>query len=416
MRALAAGILAMGLCAAVASAENWPRFRGATGQGVSAEKGLPTKWSATENVAWKVEIPGQGWSSPIVWGERVFVTTATDGGISCRVLCLDREDGKVLWNKEVFQQSLKRKETRNSYATPTPCTDGRLVYAVFGGGSIAALDFAGNIVWINRDVQFYSQHGLGVSPILYEDLLIIPFDGSQEEGDKRVGWKIPWDKAVILALDKKTGKEKWRGKRGLSRIAHVTPNVTKVGDKMQLISAAGDVIQGHDLATGELIWSAYAQGEGVVPSIVIGDGLVYSVSGFEKTTIRATRPDGRGDVTRTHIVWEQTANAPTEPSPIYYDGHLYVINERGMAMCLEGRTGKITWQQRIGGNHCASPILAEGRIYFLSDQAETTIIEASPAGLKVLGRNSLGERCQASMAVSDGRLFIRTEKNLYCIR
>ena len=414
MKSSVVGVLAAMFCSSLAFAENWPGFRGPTGQGMCSESNLPTKWSATENVAWKTAIPGEGWSSPIVWDQRIFLTTATDGGVSCRVLCLDRKNGQILWNKELFQQQLRRKEGRNSYATPTPCTDGQRVYAVFCDGSICALDFDGNVVWTNRDIRFYSQHGLGVSPILYQELLIIPFDGSNEEGDKFIGWRKPWDKAVILALDSKTGKEKWRGKRGLSRIAHVTPRPLTVDDRVQLISAAGDVIQGHDINTGELIWTARAQGEGVVPSIVIGDGLVYAVSGFERTTIRAVRPDGKGDVTRTHIAWEQTNQAPTEPSMLYVNGLLFVPNERGFLQCLDGKTGKVLWQQRVGGSYCASPVCSEGKIYLLSSTGATLIFEAA-AEFKPIAKNSIDERCQASFAISDGQIFIRSEKNLFCI-
>jgi len=208
---------------AVASAENWPQFRGPTGQGISTETGLPLRWTATENVAWKTAIPGKSWSSPIVWGDRVFVTTATEEGVSCRVLSLDRKSGSVLWNKEVFQQVPRRKEGRNSYATPTPATDGARVYACFGDGSFAALNFAGEVVWTNRDYPFYSQHGLATSPILQRGLLIMSRDGSSEGEDKGLGWQKPWDQSFILALDAQTGQEIWKTRRGWSRISHGTP-------------------------------------------------------------------------------------------------------------------------------------------------------------------------------------------------
>jgi len=406
--------LLLALCGAPLLAEDWPRFRGPTGQGISAETNLPTQWSATENIAWKTPIPGQGWSSPIVAGDRVFVTTAADNGISCRVLCLDRKTGQILWNKEVFQQTLKRKEGKNSFATPTPVTDGSLVYAVFCDGSIAALDFAGNIVWTYREYKYYSQHGLGNSPILYENLLIMCYDPSNETGDKQVGWKIPWDKALLLALDKKTGQEKWRGKRGLSRIAHVTPVIIRDNDKPLMISAAGDTVQAHDPNTGDLIWRIYGQGEGLVPSPVVGDGLVFSPSGFEKPTIRAIRLGGVGDVTKTHIAWEQTAHVPMLSSFVFANHLLFTIKEDGFAMCLDPKTGKPLWQQRIGGNHCASPIFADGRIYFLSEQGESTIIEAVPE-FKLIAKNSINETCQASFAVSQKQLFIRSDRNLFCI-
>jgi outer membrane protein assembly factor BamB len=405
-------------------AENWPQFRGPTGQGISSEKNLPVSWTAQSNVVWKAEIPGEGWSSPIVWGDRVFVTSATQSGAKCHVLCLDRKDGKVLWDKEIFEQVPLRKEGKNSYATPTPSTDGQRVYAAFGDGSIAALKFDGAIVWTNREVNFYSRHGLGASPILYEGKLIMPFDGSnrvKEAGkwpenppEERLGWQIPWDKSFIAALDVNTGKRVWTGKRGMSRIAHATPIILREDGKEQLISLAGDVVQGFDPKTGARIWSAYAQGEGLVPSPVTGDGLVFAASGFEKTTLRAFRTGGSGDVTQTHIAWEQKKGVPTQPSLLYAKPYLYAITDGGVAACYKGDSGDIVWQERVGGNFSASPLYADGKIYFLSEAGETTVIEAGPT-FKILSRNPLDEKCQASPAASQGNLFLRTEKNLFCI-
>lgn len=403
------------LVGAPARAENWPQFRGPDGQGRSSETGLPLKWSASDNIAWKAELPGEGWSSPVVWGDRVFVTTATDEGVSCRVLCLDRRTGAVQWNHEVFQQQqLRRKEGKNSYATPTPVTDGERVYAVFGDGSIVALTVDGRVEWTNRDIKFYSQHGLGASPILVGDLLVMPFDGSSEGPDRQVGWKIPWGDAVLLALDKRTGKEVWRGNRGKSRIAHVTPSLLVRDGQSQIISGAGDVVQGFDPRTGKLIWSVYSQGEGVVPSIVLGDDLVYSCSGFEEPTIRAIRPDGHGDVTKTHIAWEQKTGVPNQPSLLYAKPFLYSITDGGIVACFDGATGKVQWQKRIGGNHSASPVWAEGRIYSLSENGETVVFAAGKK-FEELARNALDARCQASMAVSQGQLFVRTDRHLVCI-
>ena len=406
-------LLAIASLTVTLAAENWPGFRGPTRQGVSAEKGLPTRWSATENIAWKTAIPGDGWSSPVVWEDRIFLTTATEGGTSCHVLCLDRKSGKMLWDREVFQQEVGKKRKKNSFATPTAVTDGKRVYAVFYDASIVALDFDGKVVWTKRDFDFYSEHGLGASPILHNDLLIMPFDGNSPENAK-VGWKIPWDAARILALDTATGKVRWSAKRGLSRIGHVTPNVLETDGAPQLISAAGDAIQGHDLKTGERIWSAYSKGEGVVPAVVIGDGLVYAASGFEASTIRAVRPDGAGDVTKTHIVWEQTRSVPHMPSFVYSKPYLFTIDEKGIAMCLRENTGEVVWQERIGGDHSASPILTDGLIYFLSEEGETTIIRAA-GEFEVVAKNSIGEFCQASLAASQGQLFLRSQSHLYAI-
>ncbi len=424
MKAITA-LVALLLSAAALPAENWPGFRGPTRQGISAEKKLPLHWGSDSNIVWKTEIPGQGWSSPIVWGDRVFLTTVTDNNTKCRVLCVDRTSGKVLWDKEVFEQVPKRKEGKNSYATPTPITDGRQVYAVFGDGSVVALKVDGTIAWTNRDVQFYSRHGLGASPALHGNLLIMPFDGSNPIGapgvypkvsdEEKLGWQIPWDKSFIAALDTKTGKRVWTAKRGLSRIAHVSPIVARVEGKEILISGAGDRMQGFDLKSGELLWSIYAQGEGVTPSPVVGDGLLFASSGFEKTTLRAIKlGKAKGDVTESHIAWEQKKGVPTQPSPIYVKPYLYAITDGGIATCYKPDTGDIVWHERVGGNHCASPVFADGRIHFLSEAGETTVI-APGAEFKILARNALDEKCQASIAVSQGRLFIRGEKNLYCL-
>lgn len=405
------------LCVVLAStsllAENWPFWRGQSRQGVSTETGLPLHWSTESNVVWKAEVPGEAWSSPIVWGEQIFVTTTTESGVNCHVFAFDRATGRQQWNKKVFEQTPLRKEQKNSYATPTPATDGERVYAVFGDGSVVALTAkSGDILWEHREVKFYSQHGLGSSPVLHGDFLIMAYDGSSSGENKRVGWQIPWEESFLLAFDKKSGEVRWRAMRGKSRIAHVTPNIMKHGDREILVSGAGDVVQGFSLEDGKRLWSVYSQGEGVVPSLVIGGGLVYSVSGFEKPTVRAVKPPTAG--TEATIVWEQKKGVPMIPSFVFHEGHLYGITEGGVAICLNAENGEIVWQERVGGNHSASPVLVESRIYFLNEEGESTVIEAGPE-FKILARNALNERTQASMAVSQKQLFIRTAKNLYCI-
>jgi outer membrane protein assembly factor BamB len=409
-------LVAVALLAAslAARGEEWPGFRGPTGQGMSAEKCLPTKWAADENVAWKADVPGEGWSSPVVWGDRVFVTTATDGGQSCRFIALSRLDGEPLWDVEVFRQKALRKEKKNSYATPTPASDGERVYAVFNDGGIAALTVEGRPAWVNRDVGYYSQHGLGGSPILYKNTLIMSFDGSSDGPDKAVGWQKPWEQSFLLALDRKTGKERWRAKRGLSRIAHTTPIVVTVGDRDELISSAGDVIQGFDPATGTRGWSVKAEGEGVVPSPVFGGGLVFAASGFGNPRLRAVKLEKDGDdMTRT-VAWESKGNVPMIPSPLYVKPYLFVVTEGGIALCLEAATGQVKWRERLGGSYSASPVYADGYVYFLSEQGDTTVVKAGAEFVKV-AHNSLKEPCQASMAVSRGQLFIRTDRHVYCI-
>jgi outer membrane protein assembly factor BamB len=404
--------------------ENWPGWRGPTGQGLSRETGLPLHWSADSNIVWKTEIPGESWSSPIVWGERVFVTTTMQGGARCHVLSLDRRTGKVLWNKEMFEQIPLRKEGKNSHATSTPCTDGERVYAVFGDGSIVAVTFDGSIAWTNRQVQFYSRHGLGASPLLHGGLLIMPFDGSARVNapgqypnntpEERAGWQLPWDKSFIAALDTKTGKRVWTAKRGMSRIAHATPVILRSGGKEQLLSIAGDAVQVFDLKNGERLWSVYCQGEGLVPTPVFNDELVFAASGFEKTTLRGIRHTGAFEDPQQRIAWEQRKGVPSQSSLLYIAPHVYAITDGGIASCYDAANGDILWQERVGGNHSASPIHAEGRIYFLSEQGESVVIAAGPE-FKVLAKNNIGEKCQASYAASQKQLFIRSASKLFCI-
>lgn len=400
----------------VASAENWPGFRGPTHQGHSAETGVPLKWSATENIAWKAAVPGEGWSSPIVWGDHVFLTTATENGESCRVLALDRATGRVLWNREVFRQVPRRKEGRNSYATPTPATDGRRVYACFGDGSFAAVTFAGELAWTNRTHPFYGQHGLGTSPILHDGLLVMARDGSSDGDDKTLGWQKPWDQSYVLALDAETGRQRWKGSRGLSRISHGVPAIwTAPGGRPQVVTEAGDVVQGFDLATGERLWSSLVTGEGKVPSTVLGDGLVFTAGGWGgRETIKAFRLGGRGDLGETNLVWEQRKGTPKVPSLLHLRPHLFALTDGGIASCLKADSGEIVWQERVGGNFSASPVAAEGRLYLLGDSGETTVLAAGPE-FTVLARNPLGEKAQASIAVSGGRLYIRTEQSLFAV-
>jgi len=403
------------LVAAALPAENWPQFRGPTGQGTSTETGLPLRWTATESVAWRTPIPGESWSSPIVWGDRVFVTTATEGGVSCRLLSLDRKTGNVLWNKEVFQQVPRRKEGRNTYATPTPATDGARVYACFGDGSFAALNFAGQVVWTNRNYPFYSQHGLATSPILHRGLLIMARDGSSQGEDKSLGWQKPWDQSFILALDAQTGQERWKARRGWSRISHGVPALWERDGKVRIVSEAGDVVQGFDAQTGERLWSSEVIGEGKVPSTVIGEGLVFTAGGWGgKESIKAFRLGGDGDLKETRLAWQQKKGMPKVPSMLYVKPYLFAITDSGMATCLQAATGEIVWQERLGGNFSASPVFADGRIYFLGDQGDTTVVAAGP-DFRVLAKNPLGEKVQASLAIAQRHCFIRTEKNLVCI-
>jgi hypothetical protein len=396
---------------APARPENWPEFRGPSGQGVSTERNVPLHWSPGKGIAWKTEIPGLGWSSPIVWGSLLFVTTATGNHRSCRIIAIDTRTGQILWNTEVFTQDASHNRKQNSFATSTPATDGKRVYAVFADGSFAAVDMNGKLLWTNRENKYYSEHGLGASPRLFEDLLIMPFSGSSANpADKRVGWQIPWDKSYVTALDTATGRTRWKTGRGMSRIGHGSPLIHTVDGKPELLSPAGDVIQAFDPRTGALKWTVPSRGEGVVPSVVAGEGLVFTLSGFEATTMRTLRAG------KPEIAWEQTKGVSHIPSPVYAKPWLFSITETGVAVCMQASTGEIIWQERVGGNHWASPVLANGLIYFLDEDGRTVVIRAADKYQEV-ARNSIpAEHVQASMAISGGAIYIRGETHLFCIR
>lgn len=397
-------------------AEDWTRFRGANGQGISTESNLPLLWNAAEgepqkNITWKVRLTTSGWSSPIVAGDSVFVTGTREEGTKCHVIRVRCSDGKILWDKEVHTQETFKMRRANSHATPTPVSDGRRLYAVFFDGTAISMDFDGTVLWKNTDFDFYSLHGLGASPVLADDLLIMPFDGSSRE-ENTLGWKEPWDQAALVAWDCSSGEVRWTGRRESSRVGHVTPILIENGKRV--VSAGGDRVQAFDVATGERIWSVYSQGEGVTPSPVVGGGLIFTSSGFEEPTIRAIRPGGKGDVTKTHIVWEQKRGVPALSSFLYLAPHLYSITRDNILHCLEAETGDIVWQKRLEGTYSASPLLAEGRIYITSEEGLTTVF-APGSEYKELGQSRVSGVCKASIAVSGGKFFLRSSEYLYCI-
>lgn len=402
---------------ALLHAGNWPQFRGPTGQGLSPETRVPLVWNSTSNVAWKTALPGAAWSSPVVWGNRVFLTTATDQGASCRVLALDADTGVMLWNREVFRQVPGRKEARNTDATPTPATDGERVYVCFGDGSFAALTFAGTTVWTNRTHPFHGQHGLATSLLLHRGLLLMARDGSSDGEDPTLGWQKPWDQGSVLALAAQTGQTRWTARRGHSRIAHGMPVIWIAPDgREQVVSEAGDVVQGFDFDTGERRWSSEVVGEGKVPSTVVGGGFVFTAGGWGgRESIKAFKLGGQGDLGTNNLAWEQRKGMPKVASMLHLEPHLYAVTDAGMATCLQAATGGLVWQQRLGGAVSASPVAAAGRVYVVGDNGETTVLAAGPE-FRVLARNPLGEKVQASPAIADGRIYLRTEHHLFAIR
>ena len=396
------------LCALslVTYAADWPEFRGPTGQGHSTETGLPLIWSESKNVSWKVRINGSGWSSPVIADGRVWLTAARDidrSRISLRTLAFDVTSGKQLVDTEVFRIAASAtRHPKNSHASPTPIVDGERVYVHFGPEGTAALSTSGQVLW-TRKLPYEPQHGGGASPALYRDLLIINCDGNGPD-------------AYVVALDTRTGQIRWkRDRRRPSAQAYTTPLIVRVNDRDLAISVGAFRTAALDPLTGDEIWRVgYDDGFSNVPRPVFGGGLVFIATGFNAPTLIAVRADGKGDVTRSHIAWTTSRGAPYTPSPLFVDGRLYYTSDTGVLTCVEAATGRMLWQQRLGGNFSASPVLADGRIYFLSEEGVTTVIR-SGAAFERLAQNTLDEPTLASMAVSNGALYIRGEQHLYKI-
>jgi len=383
---------------------DWPQFRGPTGQGHSTETGLPIEWSESRNIVWKTPVPGRGWSSPVVADGRIWLTTATkDKGTSLRALAYDVENGRELINVEVFHlRSADLTNPKNSHASPTPIVEGDRVYVHFGAQGTAALSTSGEIIWKTR-LPYESQHGNGGSPTLYGDLLIVSCDGS--------------DDAFVAALDKRTGKTRWRASRRQPfDQAYSTPLVIRVGERDEIVSVGAYRAAAYDPQTGKEIWRvSYADGFSNVPRPVYGHGLVYIATGFQQPSLLAVRADGTGDVTKTHIAWTLRRAAPLTPSPLLVGDDLYVVNDGGIATCLDAKSGAPRWIQRLGGgDYSASPVLADARIYFLSESGVATVI-APGKEFRRLATNTLDGDTLASMAIAAGSIFIRTDSHLYRI-
>jgi outer membrane protein assembly factor BamB len=400
---LAASVLIAALGTLVTSAEDWPQFRGPSGQGVSAEQGLPLQWGESKNIRWKTPVAGRGWSSPVVAGDRVWVTSAVeDRDLSLLVLAFDIETGRQVVSTEVFRRARSPLlNPKNSWASPTPIADGDRVYVHFGAEGTAALTTDGALVWRAR-FPYKSQHGDGGSPVVYGDLLIFSGDGS--------------DTAFVVALDKRTGEVRWKTpRRQPSDQAYSTPLVIRVGDRDQLVSVGAFRAAAYDPGSGREIWRvSYGDGFSNVSRPVFGHGLVYVSTGFQEPSLLAVRPDGAGDVTRTHVAWTLTRGAPHTPSPLLVGEELYVLSDIGVASCLDAKTGEVRWRQRLEGSYSASPVFADGRIYFQSEDGVTTVIAPGARFVK-LATSEVDGATLASMAVSHGSFFLRSITHLYRI-
>jgi outer membrane protein assembly factor BamB len=393
-------------------ADDWPEFRGPTGQGLVLAGDLPVEWSTTKNVAWKQAIPGKGWSSPIVVKGRIYLTTAVPTGTSqsadqsLRALCLDATSGKTLWNQEVFKQNgatAPRIHAKNSHASPTPLCDGERLYVHFGHQGTACLDLAGKILWRNTSLKYSPVHGNGGSPIVAGDKLVFSVDGS--------------DRQFVVALHKLTGKEVWKTDRrcdAVKKFAFSTPLMITVNGRQQIVSPGSDAVCAYDPQAGREVWRVQYEGYSIIPRPVFAHDLVIFSTGYDTPQLLAVRPDGQGDVTDTHIAWRLKNGAPHSSSPLVVGDELYVVSDAGVATCLDARTGKVHWRQRLDGNFSASPLHANGKIYFQDEEGMGTVIKAGKQ-FEQLAKNELEERTLASYAAADGALFIRTEKHLYRI-
>jgi len=391
---------------------DWPEFRGPSGQGISSATDVPIRWSAGTNVAWKTRIPGSGWSSPVLAGGRLYVTTAViadeSSNASLRALCLGADDGRILWDVEVLTAAPAKTRSvhkKNSLASPTPIVRDNRVYVHFGHMGTAALDLEGNVIWQQTSIEYSPVHGNGGSPAVVDDLLVFSCDGSEQP--------------FLVALDRATGEVRWKTSRDTpasKTFSFSTPLVVETNGAKQIVSPTSGLVAGYEPRNGRELWRVrYGEGYSVIPRPVLSDGLLFVCSGFDKPSLFAIRPtDGGGNLTDTHVVWRHSKGVPNTPSPIAAGGNVYFVSDSGVASCLDARTGEVHWNERLGGAFSASPVLAEKRLYFLNEEGVCYVVRTDRQ-FELLATNDLGERTFASPAVTDGALFLRSESQLWRI-
>ena len=406
--------------------EAWPQFRGPHGDGTAAAHKLPLVWSETNNIAWKVPVPGRGRSSPVVLGNRIWLTTALGQGlgkarmgpddvqtaehITFEAVCLDRTDGKILWETPLFDVDKPAPVHRlNSWATPTPVVEPGQLYCDFGTFGTACVDAkTGKVLWRQR-LALDHQVGPGSSPVLWQNLLLLVRDGC--------------DAQYVAALDKKTGQTIWKTDRPPIntpttdlRKAFATPLMVRSGGREQMIAAGPHWIVSYDPATGKEIWRArHGQGFSFGSSPVFGHGMALFSTGCFKAELWAIRVDGEGDVTSTHVAWKCLRQIPVMSSPVLAGEELYWISDEGIACCADVRSGGVHWQKRLGGTYLASPLSADGRVYFFGHDGKTTVVKAGRQ-FEQLAQNFLEGPLAATPALLDGAIFLRTDSHLYQIR
>lgn len=395
-------LLATALCGG-----DWPQFRGPNSDGHVVGTETPLEWSDTKNVVWKIEVPGLGWSSPVVVGERLFLTTAVPQGegLSLRALAFDTKTGQVLWNREV--RAIEKKpaiHSKNSHASPTPIVRGDVVYVHFGAQGMARLASAdGSIQWICEELVYPPVHGNGGTPVLHDGKLVVACDGSSN----------PFVAAVVA----ETGKVAWRTPRSVSaRISHsfVTATVAVVDGKPQVLAPGPDHCAAYDLATGAELWKVLAPGWSVVPQPALGHGLVFYNHDYDNPELMAVRLGGKGDITESHVAWRLKRGAPSTPSPLLVGDELYFVSDKGVATCVDAKSGQVHWTERLSGNFSASPIYVNGRILFLDEDGVATWVQPGPK-FTTLGKNEVPGRTLATPAFSNGAMYLRTDTHLYKI-
>lgn len=398
----------------MASAEEWTQFRGPHGDGHSTATGLPTTWSDTENVAWRIEIPGKAWSSPVCYKDHLYLTTAVpvdkpENGQSLRTICYEIRSGKEVWNHEIFLMDGKRSATihpKNSFASPTPLISGQHIFVHFGTHGTACLNLDGTVVWKNEELIYPHSHGSGGSLVLAGNHLVVSCDGSSDP--------------FVVGLDATTGKIAWKTPRSVPdaprKFAFCTALALPLNGTTQVISPGGGAVISYDAATGKEIWKCkYGEGYSVIPYPVYGHGLVYVCSGYNKPSLFAIKPDGTGDVSDSKIAWTTDKGVPHSASLLLVDKILYMISDAGVATALDAETGDSLWTHRIGGNFSSSPVYVDGNIFVIDEAGLTTVFKPGRTYEEV-AQNPLNDKTQASFAIADGAFFIRTEKYLFRIQ
>jgi len=401
------------------STDNWTHFRGSKMDGHATVKSAPLHWSDSTNVEWKVPVKGLGWSSPVVYGNQIWLTSAAKDGKEFYTLCFDLITGKLLDEKTIFTaEDPQRIHGTNSYATPTPCIEEGLVYVHYGHFGTACINTNNfEVVWKREDMPCEHMQGPASSLILHKNMLIVHLEGTKDP--------------YVAALDKKTGKTIWKSVRPAEiydplepvyRKSYQTPIVIEAAGKELLISNSAYLCFAHDVNTGEVIWSIEYGYDSTVSQPIYWDGLVYVNSGWIFldnqpffTRQYAVDPTGKGDVTKTHIKWMYEDEVPQIPTPVIVDGKMYMVHDRGMATCLDAKTAKVIWKQELKGNFNTSPIYAGGNIYFFNVKGDCTIIKPG-SSFQLVAENSIGETVKAVPVFVNDKMILRTEKHLYLIK